>query len=386
MISSLCRLTKSPRPMNDPPSVPGPSSPPQLCESRLIPALPDDLSILCIARVPRSHHHCLAAVSRTWRTFLRSPLLFSLRLEVGSFQHFLLFKIETTPDQSRWYLLDRLRRNPSPPLIPLPEPPLPSILGYAVVTLGHSLFLLGGSINDKPSPVVQIYDARFNIWRLGAPMLASRVFATAGAIANRIYTFGGCLNIYESWAEEFNLERGWRRIPSPPMIREKWMHGNAVIGGKLLAVADRGGVVLDLAVASAETEEVQLKAWGTAPATLDFGWRGKMVAVGEVLYSYDFRGKIRGYDLVKEEWKTVKGVDKELPKFSYGATLSNFGEMLCLVWEGRGRSEGMEIFCAGIRVTVTNSGQLQGSVEWLETIDLAIPKGSSIVHCISVEF
>lgn len=217
-------------------------------------------------------------------------------------------------------------------------------------------------------------------------MLASRQFASAGAIANRIYAVGGCLHINECWAEEFNPERGWRRIPSPPIIREKWMHGNAVIGGKLLAVADRGGVVFDLAVASAETEEEQMKAWGTVPTTLYVGWRGRAAAVGEVLYSYDFHGKIRGYDLMKDEWKTVEGVDKELPKFLHGATLSNFGEMLCLVWEGRGRRKEMEIICAGIRVTVTSAGELRGSVEWSETIDLAIPKGSSIAHCISMEF
>ncbi|KAI0485906.1 hypothetical protein KFK09_029440 [Dendrobium nobile] len=376
--------------MIDPPPPPlltasSPALPPPI--SRLIPSLPDDLAILCIARVPPSHHRLLAAVSRAWRTFLRSPLLFSVRLEVGASQSFLFINIHTLIDQSRWYILDRLCWNHSPLLIPLPPPPLVSPLGCTAVSLGHSLFLLGGSIDGISSSVVQIYDARFNYWRLGPHMSASREFAAAGVISGRIYVVGGCQPINKYWAEEFDpVKERWRRISSPPEIREKWMHGNAVIGGKLLAMADRGGVVLDPAVAAAEAEVMQDKAWSMVPTTLDLGWRGRAAAVGEVLYSYSYLGKIKGYDFTNDEWRPVDGLDKELPKFLHGATLTNLGEMLCLVWEGKRKGMEMEVIFAGIRVTKTNNGGLQGSLDWLETFVLAFPKGTFISQCISLEF
>lgn len=218
-------------------------------------------------------------------------------------------------------------------------------------------------------------------------MLASREFAAAGVISGRIYAVGGCLPANDFWAEEFDPEtEEWKPVPSPPAIREKWMHGNAVIGGKLLAMSDHGGVVFEPALDTTKTNEAQWKAWGPVPTTLDLGWRGRAAAVGEILYSYDFLGKIKGYDLGKDVWITVEGADRDLPKFLHGAALANFGEMLCLVWEKRGRSKEMEIICAGIRVFKTNNGGLQGSVEWSETITLAIPKRSLVTHCISLEF
>ncbi|PKA51307.1 F-box/kelch-repeat protein SKIP6 [Apostasia shenzhenica] len=363
-----------------------PALPPQM--PRLIPALPDDLAILCIARVPQYYHPCLAAVSRSWRSALRSPLLFAIRLEVDAAQPFLLINVRTPTDQSRWYLLDRLRQSPAASLLPLRSPPLPTALGSAVVALGPTLFLLGGSIHGIPSSAVQIFDARFNRWRLGPPMSSAREFAAAGAICGRIYAVGGCLPVNDYWAEEFESDtERWRRVPSPPEIREKWMHGNAVINGKLLAVADRGGLIYDPAAAMDVEQE---KAWGPLPTALDLGWRGRAAVVGGVLYSYDFLGKIKGYDLAYDDWMPVDGVDKELPKFLHGATLANFGDLLCLVWEGRQsgrvRSKEMEIACAGIRISRTRTGGLQGSVEWSESVVLAIPKGSSIAHCISLEF
>ncbi|XP_020575552.1 F-box/kelch-repeat protein SKIP6-like [Phalaenopsis equestris] len=370
------------------------SSPPtQRPISCLIPSLPDDLAILCIARVPRSHHPFLAAVSRAWRSFLRSPLLFSVRLDVGASQHFLFINLRTPNGQSRWYLHDSLRRNHSPPLIPLPAPPLAYALGCTAIGLGHFLFVFGGSLEGILSRhsfsrcVVQIYDARFNCWRLGTPMRASREFAAAGVISGRIYALGGCYPINEYWAEEFNPEKEqWRRISSPPEIRMKWMHGNAVIGGKLLAKADQGDVAFDPAVAATEVALTQEKAWSFVPTPLHLGWRGRAAAVGEVLYSYSNLGKIKGYDFTKDEWRTVEGLDKELPEFVHGSTLVNLGELLCLVWEGRRRGEEMEVSCAGVKVTKTDAGGLQGSVEWSETFVLAFPRGTFIAHCISLEF
>lgn len=159
------------------------------------------------------------------------------------------------------------------------------------------------------------------------------------------------------------------------------MHGSAVLCGRLLAVADRGGVVYDPAAEAP---------WGPVPAALDLGWRGRAAVVGGILYSYDYLGKIRGYDLEADEWKQVEGLERELPKFLCGATLANLGGLLCVVWEGkrRGRGSGskeMEIEWAGIEVSKTDGGRLRGSILWSESVILAVPERSSVAHCVALE-
>ncbi|XP_073013403.1 F-box/kelch-repeat protein SKIP6-like [Typha latifolia] len=342
----------------------------------LIPSLPNDIAVRCIARVPRLYHPYLSHVSRSWRSLLHSPLLSAVRSDLGITEPFLLVNIRSPTDQSQWFVLHRRRRNPSP----LPSPPLAAV-GSAAAAIGAVLFLLGGSVSGVPSSAVQVFDARRRRWSLGPRMSSAREFAAAAAIDGRIYAVGGCIPPSEAWAEALDPVAGdrWSPVPSPPEIREKWMHGCAVLAGKLLAVADRGGVVYDPA---AEPP------WGTVPVELDLGWRGRAAVVGEMLYSYDFLGKIKGYDPQMDEWKTVEGVEKELPKFLCGATLANLGGVLCVVWEGKGdgrRRKEMVVDWAGITVSKTQSGGLQGKVLWTDSVVLALPKGSSVAHCLALE-
>lgn len=49
----------------------------------LIPALPDELAILCLARVPRAQHAFLSAVCRSWRQLLQSRVLYDVRQELS---------------------------------------------------------------------------------------------------------------------------------------------------------------------------------------------------------------------------------------------------------------------------------------------------------------
>ncbi|OAY69224.1 F-box/kelch-repeat protein SKIP6 [Ananas comosus] len=349
-------------------------------DAALIPGLPDDVAVRCIARAPRSSHPELCRVSRSWRSLLRSPLLFSVRSALGAAEPVLCLNLRSPTDQSRWLLLHRGRRNPSP----LPAPPLPS-LGSAAAALGPFLFVLGGSLAGVPSAAVQVLDARLPRWSLGPCMSAPREFAAAAALGGRIYAVGGCVPISEAWAESLDpsassAAAAWVVVPSPAHVREKWMHGSAVLAGRLLAVADRGGVVYDPA---AEPP------WAAVAPGLDQGWRGRAAAVGGILYSYDFLGHIKGYDPELDEWKRVEGVERELPKFLCGATLSNLGGMLCVVWEGKEkgdrRKKEMVIDWAGIEVSRTSDGGLKGRVLWVESIELAVPRGSFIAHCLALE-
>uniref|UniRef100_A0A5B7BGQ1 Putative F-box/kelch-repeat protein SKIP6 n=1 Tax=Davidia involucrata TaxID=16924 RepID=A0A5B7BGQ1_DAVIN len=343
----------------------------------LLPNLPDDLALQCIARVPRSHHASLSLVSKSWRSTIRSPLLYTTRSLLNCTQHFLYLNVRTNSSFT-WYLLDQ---NPNPPnsrtLSPLPPIPSQPIMP-AFAVLGPKIYVIGGSINEIPSNNVWVFDCRFNRWEIGPKMRVRREFAAAGAVNGKIYVMGGCLvdNWARSrnWAEVFDPVTGlWSAVPSPIEIKDKWMNASAVIYDKIYAMADRGGVVYDAVAAE----------WGGVSTELDMGWRGRVAVVDGVLYCYDYLGKIRGYGEAEDEWKELKGVEKHLPKFLCGATMANLGGKLCVVWEAKGNGKEMEIMCAEIEVRKDRGGGISGSIVWSDVI-LVLPKGSSIVHCLAV--
>jgi hypothetical protein len=167
------------------------------------------------------------------------------------------------------------------------------------------------------------------------------------------------------------------------------MHGCVSLAGKVLAVADRGGLLYDPAAPSGE-------AWAPVSPVLDMGWKGRAAVVGGILYSYDYMGQVKGYDPDTDAWSTVEGLEKELPRFLCGATLANVGGMLYLVWEGKckgkttneeGRAKGMVVIeWATIEVMRIEEGRLIGKVISRDTILFTdMPRGSAITHCIALD-
>ncbi|XP_015890976.3 F-box/kelch-repeat protein SKIP6 [Ziziphus jujuba] len=383
-------------------TAPSPSpSPPQ--PAVLIPSLPDNVALNCLARIPRWHHTRLSVVSKPIRSLLSSPLYFTTRSLLNCTQTllYLAVRLPHHRNSSTWFALyQNPNPNPNPNstaintasnnlLVPVPPIPEPSI-GSAYAVLGSKIYVIGGSINDVPSSHVWILDCRFHTWELGPSMRVGREFAAAGVVDGKIYVMGGC--VVDSWArathwtEVFDPIAGrWEAVPSPVEIREKWMHASAVVGGRIYAMADRGGVVYD----------PREKVWEGVGSEMDLGWRGRACVVDGVLYCYDYLGKIRGFDVVKDVWKELKGVDKGLPKFLCGATMANVGGRLVVVWEAKGGGNGnrngngnvkgkeIEIWCAEIEVAEKEGGDLWGEIHWSEKV-LLVPSGSSIVHCVAV--
>ncbi|XP_076911539.1 F-box/kelch-repeat protein SKIP6 [Bidens hawaiensis] len=349
----------------------------------LIPGLPDDISVQCIARVPRHHHPTLSLVSTLWRHTLRSQHLFHTRSLLHSTQHSLYLNIRLN-STFNWYL----HPNPNPNYINIklslfPLPPIP--VGPAYAVLGSKIYLIGGSINDIALNSVWVLDCTLNRWETGPKMKVGREFAAAAVVDGKIYVMGGCVvdNRLKSvnWAEVFDPAVGeWGPVESGSVDgngKDKWMHACAVIDGRIYAMADRGGVVYD----------VVGREWGRVPKRLDLGWRGRAVVIDGVLYCYDYLGKIRGYDVDKDTWKELRGVEKGLPKFLCGATMVDLDGRLCVVWErkeggGCGGKE-MDVMCAVIEVCKDEDGGLSGKVLWVDVV-LSVPVGSSILQCLAV--
>ncbi|KAK1309436.1 F-box/kelch-repeat protein SKIP6 [Acorus calamus] len=279
------------------------SGDPDIIDGPLIPGLPDEISVTCIA-----------------------PSAPSIPSSTGT---------SSTP--------------PSPAI---PSAPSPTAIGSASAVLAPLVYLLGGSVNGIPQPTVSILDPRLSRWSPGPRLSVGREFAAAGVVNGRLHVIGGCLPWSPSWAESLHGS-GWAPVPSPVEVREKWMHGSAVVDGRILVVADRDGLEFDPRNGGR---------WSAVSTVLDMGWRGKAAVVDGVIYSYDFLRKIKGYDRGADVWRPVEGIDAELPRFLCGATLANVGGRLFVVWEGgSGGGKHLEIACAEIEVwRESPSGALRG--------------------------
>ncbi|GJN10705.1 hypothetical protein PR202_ga28822 [Eleusine coracana subsp. coracana] len=327
----------------------------------LIPALPDDIAVHCIALLPRAVHPSLALVSRAFRCLLcrhPGPLLAARRHLGLSDSHILL--------------------SPPPTLLHIP-PLLPPPPASRVAASSHPF-----------SPHPRLVHPRRS-WSAGPRLSSPREFAAAVVQSGTLFVAGGCVPSSPFWAEALDLsspDAKWDPIASPPHLREKWMHGWVSLAGKVLAVADRGGLSYDPAAPPSE-------AWAPVSPVLDMGWKGRAAVVGDILYSYDYLGKVKGYDPDTYSWSTVEGLEKELPKFLSGATLANVGGLLYLVWEGKWKGKGkgagevrsmVVIEWAGIEVRRDEEGRLRGKVVSRDTVVFPdAPRGSAITHCIAVE-
>ncbi|KAJ4796502.1 kelch repeat F-box protein [Rhynchospora pubera] len=351
--------------------------------TRLIPDLPDEISVQIIARIPRSYHLSLCHVSRSWRSLILTRFLVTVRSSLRCMEPMLCLNIRTQTNQSMWLVLNQGRCYTDS----LPSSPLPTV-GSACVTAGPYIFVLGGSLSGVPSDVVQILDLRIGgQWFLGPRMSTAREYAAASFLNGCMYAIGGCLPSSEVWAESLNPFDGnpqWVPIDSPVHRRKKKMNGCVMLSGQILALAVWGGVAYD-----PDQDTGSCSAWGPVPKKLDLGWIGKAVVVNDIVYSCDYMGRIVGYDAGMDKWRTVSGIDKNLPKFHNGVTLANLHGVLCVIWKQRSnenKSKEMMVDWVGIRATDFGSEGLHGSILWWETVALGVPCGSAIAHCIVAEF
>uniref|UniRef100_R7WBQ1 FKB95-like N-terminal Kelch domain-containing protein n=1 Tax=Aegilops tauschii TaxID=37682 RepID=R7WBQ1_AEGTA len=340
--------------------------PPEAIRGTLIPVLPDDLAVQCIALLPRAAHPTLALVSRALHALLclhPEPLLAARCRLRRSDPHIV---ISVRPPSSASPRFFRLLPHPGWPPLPLPSPPIPVSSSSAVAVNGHRLYLVGGSVAGIPASSVQILDTRTRSWSIGPRLSSPREFAAAAVLSGVLFVAGGCVPSSPFWAEALDLaspHARWSTVPSPDHLREKWMHGCVSLAGKVLAVADRGGLVYNPAAPPGE-------AWAPVSPVLDMGWKGRAAVVGGILYSYDYMGQVKGYDPDTDSWNTVEGLEKELPRFLCGATLANVGGLLYLIWEGKwkgkaSKGEGkvkdmLVIEWATIEVTRAEEGRLSG--------------------------
>lgn len=231
--------------------------------TRLIPSLPDELSIQIIARLPRISYFDVRLVSRKWMATVMSPELFKLRKELGTTEEWLYLLTKVEEDKLLWHALDPLSRKwqrlPMMPNVVYEDESRkgssglwmwnmvgPSIkiaevirgwlgwkdswdqmpyCGCAIGAVDGCLYVLGGFSRALTMKCVWRFDPIQNAWTEVTSMSTGRAYCKTSILNNKLYVVGGVsrgrggLTPLQS-AEVFDPSMGtWSQVPSMPFSK-----------------------------------------------------------------------------------------------------------------------------------------------------------------------
>lgn len=153
----------------------------------IIPGLPDDVAMFCLALVPRKHLPVMGAVCKRWRSFIESKDFMFVRKVTGMLEEWLYFltskshwEVMSSPEGKTWRI-----------------PPMPGSLkvDFCTVVFNGKLLIIGGLSKDGGQPSasadVHQYDARLNRWSVLAKMKFGRYDFACSEVNGMIYAVGG---------------------------------------------------------------------------------------------------------------------------------------------------------------------------------------------------
>lgn len=231
--------------------------------ARLIPCLPDEISIQILARLPRVCYLDAKLVSRSWKASIMSPELYKLRKELGTTEEWLYILTKSEGDKLLWYALDPLSKTWQK------LPPMPNVsvedgsrrglsglrmwnmvgssikiadairgwlgrrdvldripfCGCAIGAVDGCLYVLGGFSRASAMSCVWRYDPILNRWSQVSPMSVGRAYCKTGVLNKKLFVVGGVsrgrggLTPLQS-AEVFDPQTGlWAEVPSMPFSK-----------------------------------------------------------------------------------------------------------------------------------------------------------------------
>ena len=233
--------------------------------SRLIPSLPDEISIQILARVPRFHYLNLRLVSHAWKAALVSSEIFCLRKELGTTEEWLYILTKVKDDKLLWYALDPLSRRwqrlPPMPTVSFEDEAKKGLAafpfwmwsvmgssikiadvilswlgkrdaldrmpfcGCSIGAVDGCIYALGGFSRASAMKSVWQYDPIKNSWTEASPMSVGRAYCKTGILNNKLYVVGGVtrgrggLSSLQS-AEVYDPHTGmWSQLPSMPFAK-----------------------------------------------------------------------------------------------------------------------------------------------------------------------
>ncbi|CAA7061407.1 unnamed protein product [Microthlaspi erraticum] len=354
-----------------------------------IPSLPNDLLYNCFARITRSYYPALSLASKSFRSLIASQELYETRSLRSNTESCLYLCLKFPYDPSpRWFTFcrkptrklingteDKNEKNPSGNVLaPITIPHSPQAhwkSGVAMVSVGYSIYAIGGAKKEARSSKVSILDCRTNTWREGPSMLVERSYPEANVVDGKIYVTGGC-GYYKSPVrmEVYDPEtQAWKLVMCPfaksyacyvssskSIDGEIYMFGNKICVG-YKPKEDRWEVM--------GRRRLNLSCEGVSWCT-----------VGDVLYCYSYLDGLQWYNSKMRKWRCVKGfVDLEIMSGYFVEMVDYGGKIAVLSVPCR---QNTTMWCAVIALRRTISGNIWGKVEWCDAV-LEVPASFEFV-------
>ncbi|KAH0850520.1 hypothetical protein HID58_095472, partial [Brassica napus] len=162
----------------------------------------------------KKEYRSLSLVSKTFRSLISSPELYTVRSQIGNTEPCLCIRQEL-PTHDRWYILDQtlVTTTNSNGLIKDEFNLLPitssSLSKSTTLAVGFEIYQIGG--DQLPSSTVRVLDFRTRTWRDAPDMGVARKCPESALIDSKIYVVGG--GTEES--EVFDLKsQTWNPLPS----------------------------------------------------------------------------------------------------------------------------------------------------------------------------
>ena len=147
----------------------------EITNSPLIGGLPDDISLFCLARVPRKYHSVLKCVSKRWRDLVCSEEWYRYRRKHKLDETWIYALCRDKLDQMCCYVLDPTSSRRCWKLIQGLPPCILKRKGIGFEALGNKLLLLGGcGWSEDATDEVYSYDASVNSWVEAASLSTAR--------------------------------------------------------------------------------------------------------------------------------------------------------------------------------------------------------------------
>ncbi|KAK7373067.1 hypothetical protein VNO80_06463 [Phaseolus coccineus] len=229
---------------------------------RLIPNLPDELSLQIMARIPRICYYRIRLVSRRWKATIMGSELYKVRKEIGTSEEWLYLLVRDGQNKLLWHALDPRsgiwQRLPVMPSVvdeensqkgssrfwmwnmvegiriaeiirgllrqkdALDDMPF---CGCSFGALDGCLYVLGGFSKASTVKCVWRFDPIKNVWKKVNSMSTGRAYCKTSILNNKLYVVGGVSQgqaglIPLRSAEVFDpFTDTWSDVPSMPFSR-----------------------------------------------------------------------------------------------------------------------------------------------------------------------
>ncbi|CAF2032907.1 hypothetical protein HID58_078862 [Brassica napus] len=333
--------------------------------------LPDELSLNCLARVPRCYHPSVSMVSTALRRLIASPAIYVERSLLRRTEHVLYVALRSCVTETpRWYTLNLKpfgqAYGVNHSLVPVPSfPPVPS-WGMSIFTVGSEIYVIGGCVNEKMVSTVFVIDCPSYTCRFLPNMKQARACAAAGIVGGKLYVIGGCKPRSSNWVEAFDLKtQTWETVTGLNKVEmyEKMIR-SFLIDDKIYLMDRKSSFVYDPKEGRLERDPLLNGQWSVGSCVIE-----------DKLYSFGRRNTIWEFDTLGRVWRQVRGLE-DLPDKAEGSKMVNYGGKLVILVNLQEHST--EIWYTEIELERREGGEVWGTI-LLSTRVLASEAFSPIV-------